>query len=101
MTVVSADVNIGQGYAQIDEFAETLNMTFVSNRIYREMYSKVFHYTHKMALMRMLLVGNEERRLAVERSDVNKHGRPKIAVKAEALNGPSEPIRNILHYLVL
>ncbi|XP_022160289.1 uncharacterized protein LOC111026498 isoform X3 [Myzus persicae] len=81
--VVSAVVNTGQGYAQLEEFAATLNMPVISNRMYQEMHSKVFHYTHKMALEGMLLAGKEEGRLAVERGDVDQQGRPKIAVVAD------------------
>ena len=71
MAVVSAVVNTGQGYTQLEEFAATLNMPVISNRMYQEMHSKVFHYTHKMALEGMLLAGKEEGRLAIERRDVD------------------------------
>lgn len=47
------------------------------------MHSKVFQYTHKIALEGMLLAGKEEGRLAVERGDVDQDGRPKIAVVAD------------------
>jgi len=83
MAVVSAVVNTGQGYGQLEEFAATLNMPVISNRMYQEMHSKVFHYTHKIALEGMLLAGKEEGRLAVERGDVDQYGRPKIAVVAD------------------
>lgn len=83
MAVVSAVVNTGQGYAQLDEFAATLNMPVISNRMYQDTHSKVFHYTHKMALEGMLLAGKEEGRLAIERGDVDNNGRPKIAVIAD------------------
>lgn len=83
MAVVSAVVNIGQGYVQLEEFVATLNMPVISNRMYQEMHSKMFHYTHKIALEGMLLAGIEEGRLAVERGDVDQYGRPKIAVVAD------------------
>jgi len=83
INVNMAVVNTGQGYAQLDEFAATLNMPVISNRMYQEMHSKVFHYTHKIALEGMLSAGEEERRLAVERGDVDQQGRPKIAVIAD------------------
>lgn len=83
MAVVSAVVNTGQGYTQLEEFSATLNMPVISNRMYQEMHSKVFYYTHKMALEGMLLAGKEEGRLAIERGDVDQYGRPKIAVVAD------------------
>ncbi|KAE9534064.1 hypothetical protein AGLY_008800 [Aphis glycines] len=83
VAVVSAVVNTGQGYGQLEEFAATLNMPVISNRMYQGMHSKVFHYTHKIALDGMLLAGKEEGRLAVERGDVDQDGRPKIAVVAD------------------
>jgi len=42
MAVVSAVVNTGQGYTQLEEFSATLNMPVISNRMYQEMHSKVF-----------------------------------------------------------
>jgi len=38
MAVVSAMLNTGQGYAQLEEFAVTLNMPTISNRMYQEMH---------------------------------------------------------------
>lgn len=35
MAVVSAVVNTGQGYGQLEEFAATLNMPVISNRMYQ------------------------------------------------------------------
>lgn len=70
MAVVFTVVSSGQGYSKLEEFAATLNMQVISNRMYQEMHSKVFHYTHKIALEGILSAGKEESRLAVERGDV-------------------------------
>jgi len=83
MAVVSAVVNIGQGYTQLEEFAATLNMPMMSNRKYQELHTSVFSYTHKIALEGMIEAGKEERRLAIERGDIDERGRPKIAVIAD------------------
>jgi hypothetical protein len=83
MAVVSAVVNTGQGYTQLEEYAATLNMPIMSNRKYQELHKNVFYFTHKMALEGMVEAGKEEGRLAIERGDVDQHGRPKIAVIAD------------------
>ncbi|KAL5244634.1 hypothetical protein ACI65C_012044 [Semiaphis heraclei] len=83
MAVVSAVVNTGQGYTQLEEFAATLNMPMMSNRKYQELHTSVFNYTHKIALEGMIEAGKEEARLAIERGDVDQRGRPKIAVIAD------------------
>ncbi|KAL5238353.1 hypothetical protein ACI65C_005763 [Semiaphis heraclei] len=67
MAVVSAVVNTGQGYTQLEEFAATLNMPMMSNRKYQELHTSVFNYTHKIALEGMIEAGKEEARLAIER----------------------------------
>jgi hypothetical protein len=38
MTVVSAAVNIDQGYTQLEEYTATLNMPIMSNRKYQEVH---------------------------------------------------------------
>lgn len=83
MAVVSATINTGQGYSQLEEFSATLNMPIMSNRMYQELHTSVFNYTHKMALEGMIEAGKEEGRLAIERGDVDQRGRPKIAVIAD------------------
>lgn len=83
MAIVSAVVNTGQGYTQLEEFSATLNMPIMSNRMYQEVHTSVFNYTHKMALEGMIEAGKEEARHAIERGDLDQRGRPKIAVIAD------------------
>lgn len=110
MAVVSAVVNTGQGYIQLEEFAATLNMPMMSNRKYQELHTSVFNYTHKIALEGMIEAGKEEGRLAIERGEVDQRGRPKIAVIADGAwskrsyktnyNALSGVVRNILIFIV-
>lgn len=105
MAIVSAVVNTGQGYTQLEEFSATLNMPIMSNRKYQELHTTIFHCTHKIALEGMIQAGKEEKRLAIERGDVDQDGRPKIAVIADGAwskrsyrtnyNAPSGVVSNI------
>lgn len=109
MAVVSAIVNTGQGYTQLEEFAATLNMPMMSNRKYQEVHTSVFNYTHQIALDGMIKAGKEERKLAIERGDVDQKGRPQIAVIADGAwskrsyktnyNALSGVVRNIYCYM--
>jgi len=83
MAIVSATVNAGQGYSQLDEFSATLNMPNMSNRLYQELHSEIFMYVHDIAWKEMELAGQEEKRLAIENGDLDLKGRPKIAVIAD------------------
>jgi len=55
-------------------------MPMMSNRKYQEVHTSVFNYTHQIALGGMIKAGKEERKLAIERGDVDQSGRPQIAV---------------------
>lgn len=83
MTVVSATANTGQGYAQFDAFVATLNMSIMANGMYQDVRTSVFHYIHTMALEGMMRTDKKERRLAIERDDVNRYGCAKVAVMAD------------------
>lgn len=83
MAIVSATVNTGQGYSQIEEFSATLNMPNMSNRLYQELHTEMFMHVHDIAWKEMELAGQEEKRLAIENGDLDIKGRPKIAVIAD------------------
>jgi len=46
MAIVSATINTGQGYSQLEEFSATLNMPNMSNRLYQELYTVIFMHVH-------------------------------------------------------
>jgi len=62
MAVVSAVVNTGQGYAQLEEFAATLNMPVISYRMYQDMHSIVFYYTYPQNGFGGNVISGERRR---------------------------------------
>jgi len=83
MAIVSATVNAGQGYSQLEEFSATLNMPNMSNRLYQTLHTEIFMHVHDIAWKEMELAGQEEKRLAIENGDLDIKGRPKIAVIAD------------------
>jgi len=83
MAIVSATVNAGQGYSQLEEFSATLNMPNMSNRLYQELHTEMFMHVHDIAWKEMESAGLEEKRLAIENGDLDPKGRPKIAVIAD------------------
>lgn len=83
IAIVSATVNTGQGYSQLEEFAATLNMPNMCNRTYQDHHDNISLHMNSIALQEMQLAGKEEKRLAIENGDVDSKGRPKIAVIAD------------------
>lgn len=83
IAIVSATVNTGQGYSQLEEFSATLNMPNMCNRTYQDLHENLNFYTNTIALKEMQLAGQEEKRMAIENGDVDHQGRPKIAVIAD------------------
>lgn len=79
MAIVSATVNTGQGYSQIEEFSAILNMLNMSNRLYQELHTEMFMHVHDIAWKEMELAGQEEKRLVIENGDLDI----KIAVIAD------------------
>jgi len=46
MAIVSATINTGQEYSQLEEFSATLNMPNMSNRLYQELHTVIFMHVH-------------------------------------------------------
>lgn len=83
MAIVSATVNTGQGYSQLEEFAATLNMPNMCNRTYQDLHNTMYMHMNTIALNEMQLAGQEEKRLAIENGELDSQGRPTIAVIAD------------------
>lgn len=83
MTIVSATVNTGQGYSQLEEFSATLNMPNMCNRTYQDLHNTMYMHMNIIALNEMQLAGQEEKRLAIANGEIDNQGRPTIAVIAD------------------
>lgn len=83
MAMVSSIVNIGQGYSQLEEFSATMNMPNMSNKLYQDFHNNIFKHLNDLAWKEMLIAGQEEAKLAIEKGEVDHLGRPKIAVVAD------------------
>ncbi|KAL4132332.1 hypothetical protein QTP88_009503 [Uroleucon formosanum] len=80
MAMVTAMVNVGQGFSQMDEICATLNMPNMCNRTYQNVHNDVYHHMHDLAWNDLAAAGKEEAKLAIEKGEVDLQGRPKIAV---------------------
>lgn len=80
---VTALVNSGQGYAQLDIFTALLNMPNMSNKMYQKLHGKVDNFAHNTAWESMSSAAEEEAKLAKDNGDVNENGQPMITVIAD------------------
>lgn len=108
--VVTAIVNTGQGFSQLDSFTAFLNMPNMSNPSYQKYHNNITKHTEDLAYDTMIEAGKEEAALAIMENDVNEKGVPMITVIADgawskrsyksgynALSG----VVSILSYLIL
>jgi len=80
---VTASVNSGQGYVQLETFSALLNMPSMSNKLYQKIHEKVEQFTHNTAWESMSSAAEEEAKLAIDNGDVNENGVPMITVIAD------------------
>lgn len=80
---VTAMVNSGQGFAQLEIFSALLNMPNMSNKLYQKMHETIEHFTHDTAWESMSSAAEEEAKIAIENGDVNENGVPMITVIAD------------------
>lgn len=80
MAMVTAMVNVGQGFSQMEEIFATLNMPNMCNRTYQNVHNNVYHHMYDLPWNEMEAAGKEEARLAIEKGEVDLYGHPKIAV---------------------
>jgi len=80
---VTAVVNSGQGFGQLETFSAIMNMPNMSNKLYQKLHENVHEFTSKTAWEAMSLAAEEEAKLAVENGDVREDGVPMITVIAD------------------
>lgn len=80
---VTAIVNSGQGFAQLETFSAILNMPNMCNKMYQKVHDGVNKFTSETAWEAMSLAGKEEAKLAVENGNVREDGVPMITVIAD------------------
>ncbi|CAI6372565.1 unnamed protein product [Macrosiphum euphorbiae] len=80
---VTASVNSGQGYVQLEILSALLNMPSMSNKLYQKIHEKVEQFTHNTAWESMSSAAEEEAKLAIDNGDVNENGVPMITVIAD------------------
>ncbi|KAL4104493.1 hypothetical protein QTP88_019789 [Uroleucon formosanum] len=85
MAMVSSIVNIGKEYSQLEEFSTRMNMFNMSNKLYQDFHNNIFKHLNDLAWKEMLIAGQEEAKLAIEKGEVDHLGRPKIAVVADGV----------------
>lgn len=82
-SVVTAVVNTGIGYNQLDQFSAFLNMPNMCNQLYQKLHENVSQFTEATAYESMIEAGKEEAELAIKAGDVNCDGIPIITVVAD------------------
>jgi len=78
---VTASVNAGQGFVQLEIFSALLNMPNMSNKLYQ----KVDQFTHNTVWESMSSAAKEEAKLAIDYGDVNENGVHMITVIADGV----------------
>lgn len=81
--IVTAIVNTGQGFTNLEQFSSILDMPCMSNKTYQKYHQFLSKQTENTAWESIELAGKEEARLAVENGDINCDGIPMITVVAD------------------
>lgn len=80
---VTAAINSGQGFVQLEIFSALLNMPNMCNKLYQKLHEKVKKFTDDTAWESMLSAAKEEAKLAIDNGDINENGIPLITVIAD------------------
>lgn len=80
MSVVEGIFQTGTGYAQLDEICCSANIPNMSERYYIKLCRNLGEMHKDIALQHMLEAGKEEKRLAIEKGDIDSDGIPYITV---------------------
>lgn len=80
---VTAVVNTGQGFTQLETFSAIMNMPSMCNKLYQKLHENVYKFTSETAWESMSLAAEEETNLAIANGDVNEDGVPMITVIAD------------------
>lgn len=81
--MVTAVVNTGQGFSQLDTFTAFLNLPNISNPTYQKIHGVIQQHTKDIAFEAMINAGKEEAILAIKENRVNANGIPLITVIAD------------------
>lgn len=81
--IVTATVNTGQGFTNLEQFSSILDMPCMSNKSYQKYHQFLYKQTENTAWESIELAGKEEARLAVENGDINSDGISMITVVAD------------------
>ncbi|KAF0701763.1 Uncharacterized protein FWK35_00036722, partial [Aphis craccivora] len=81
--IVTATVNTGQGFTNLEQFSSILDMPCMSNKSYQKFHQFLSKQIENTAWESIELAGKEEARLAIENGDINSNGIPMITVVAD------------------
>lgn len=81
--VVTATINTGQGFTQLDTMAAFLYMPRMSNSTYQKIHLNILKHTEATAMEAMIAAGKEETAIAIKEGNVNENGVPIITVIAD------------------
>lgn len=81
--IVTATINTGQGFTQLDTMTALLNMPSMSNSTYQKIHLNVLKHTEVTAMEAMIAAGKEETVIAIKEGNVNENGIPLITVIAD------------------
>jgi len=71
---VTAVVNSGQGFGQLETFSAIMNMPYMCNKLNQKLHEDVHKFTSKTAWEAMSLAAEEEAKLAAEIGNVKEDG---------------------------
>lgn len=80
---VTAVINTGQGFAQLETMSAFLNMPCMSNPTYQKIHNDILKHTEIIALDAMIEAGKEEAEIAIKENNINENGIPLITVIAD------------------
>lgn len=81
--VANASIVVGIGYSQVNEFSASIDVPCMTNKSYIKNYNTIAKVVNESAWEQMRLAGLEEKKLAIERNDVDTDGIPMCPVVAD------------------
>ncbi|XP_077260812.1 uncharacterized protein LOC143896691 [Temnothorax americanus] len=81
-SAVATTITVGSGYAQLEEFCAGINVPCMSEKTYIKSRENVIDYFEKTAMESMIMAGELEKQLALERNETI-NGIPYITVVAD------------------
>lgn len=81
--VANASIAVGIGYSQVNEFSACIDVPCMTNKSFIQNSNKIAEVINESAWEQMRLAGLEEKKLALERNDVDIDGIPMCPVVAD------------------